>query len=116
MKNLAVITFALTVLMSLIATAQETPRPNPAPAAARASSKAITLSGTVSDEGQTLIDGKDTRWAVANPEALNGRDGGQVTIKCLAYSDRHEIRVLSIKTGQPEVRYTANQSDSAFRR
>ena len=116
MKKLSLFAFTVTVLMSLIAIAQEAAKPDTNSASPRSYAKAITLSGTVSDEGQTFISDKDIRWGVANPEALDGRDGSQVTIKCFAYPDKHQIHVLAIRTAQPEVRYTANKSDSAFRR
>lgn len=116
MKKLTLVAFAVTVLMSLTAIAQEAANPDTSSAAPRAHVKAITLSGTVSDEGQTFISDKDVKWGVANPEALDGHDGGQVTIKCFAYPDKRQIHVLAVRTGQPEVRYTNNRSDSAFRR
>jgi hypothetical protein len=115
MKKLTSITLVFTVLMPLIAATQEAAPPNTG-ATPKLSAKAITLSGTVADDGQTVIGDKDARWTVANPEALDGRDGSQVTIKCLAYPDKHEVRVLSVRAGRAEIRYSANRSDSAFRR
>jgi hypothetical protein len=81
-----------------------------------ASTKAVTLSGLVSDDGKALVSDKDDVWEVSNPNALAGHEGRQVTVKCQMYPDKNEIRVLSLRVSQSEVKYAAKLGDSAFRR
>jgi hypothetical protein len=78
-----------------------------------ASTKALTVSGKVSDDGKRFVTDIDTEWTVNNPDAVKGREGRVVTIKCYVDSDKDRIQVLSIKTNP---QYTAMHSDSAFRR
>jgi hypothetical protein len=78
-----------------------------------ASTKALTVSGKVSDDGKRFISDIDTEWAIHNPDALKGRAGSLVTIKCYVDSDQNLIHVLSIRTS---AQYTATYADSAFRR
>jgi hypothetical protein len=81
-----------------------------------ASMKAVTLTGLVSDDGKALVSEKDDVWEVSNPNALVGHEGRQVTVKCQMYSEKNEIRVLSLRVSQGEVKYAARLGDSAFRR
>jgi hypothetical protein len=80
------------------------------------STKAVTLSGQVSDDGKALVSDKDDVWEVSNPNVLAGHEGRQVTVKCQVYPDKNEIRVLSLRVAQGEVKYAAKLGDSAFRR
>ena len=77
-----------------------------------ASTKALTVSGNVSDDGKRFITDIDTDWAINNPDSLKGHEGRLVTIKCYVDSDKNRIQVLSVKTPQ----YTSMHNDSAFRR
>lgn len=78
-----------------------------------ASTKALSVSGKVSDDGTRFITDIDTEWAINNSAALKGSEGRLVTIKCYVDPDKNTIQVLSVKR---DARYTANYSDSAFRR
>jgi hypothetical protein len=115
MKRFTSICLTVMLLMSVITVAQDmTNRENPS--APGTSAKAITISGKVSDDRSSLVSEKDTTWAVSNPDALKGREGRQVTVRCLTNPDLHTIHVLSVKKGPSEMKYTANKGDSAFRR
>ncbi len=95
----------------------------PMPAAGQSSrsdksntAKSITISARVSEDGKSLIAKNGESWSVANPGALTGHESQQVKIKCQKVSADHLIQVLSIKTLATQIKYTANPSDSAFRR
>jgi hypothetical protein len=110
------ISLAVVVLMSSFALAQEHGKPDTTnsdhPQAWIASTKALTVSGKVSDDGKRFISDIDTEWALNNPNSLKGHEGRLVTIKCYVDPDKNRIQVLSIKTPQ----YAAMHNDSAFRR
>jgi hypothetical protein len=116
MKNRRAVCLAVMVVMSVITVAQDMKSQEQNPSAPGTSAKAVTISGKVSDDRSALVSGNDTGWAVSNPDALKGREGRQVTVKCLTNPDLHTIRVLSVKKGPSEMKYTANKGDSAFRR
>jgi hypothetical protein len=78
--------------------------------------KASTISGTVSQDGKSLIGKNGDPWFVANPATLAGHEGQQVKVKCLLSSVGHDIRVLSVKTVATQTKYAVNLGDAAFRR
>ena len=78
--------------------------------------KEVTMSGRVSDDGKAIVNHDDDVWDVSNPKVLTGHEGQEVTVKCQIDLDKNEIRVLSVKTAQGEVKYVAYRGDSAFRR
>ncbi|HET8921652.1 MAG TPA: hypothetical protein VFN26_01505 [Candidatus Acidoferrum sp.] len=78
--------------------------------------KPFSVSGRVSEDGQSLIPINGDPWSVANPGVLAGHEGHQVKVKCQLSSASHDIRVLSVKVLAPQVKYTANPGVSAFRR
>jgi hypothetical protein len=82
----------------------------------RSSSKPVTLSGKVSDDCKTLVAQNNENWSITNPDAVAGREGRQVKIKCRVSAGRHEIQVLSVKPAVAQTAYFANKGDSAFRR
>ena len=85
MKNLMLISFALTLVMSLLALAQEATKPGEmkqeTTKAEKASAKAVSLSGKVSANGKRFVDKDNKSWTVTNPEALKGHEGHEVTLK-----------------------------------
>jgi len=107
----------IVALMVGVALAQEQGKPNSPSQDHRqswaASTKALTVSGKVSDDGKRFITDIDTEWAINNADALKGREGRLVTIKCYVDPDKNRIQVLSVKT---DAQYTAMHGDSAFRR
>jgi len=111
------ISLAVVVLTSSLALAQEHGKPDRTnqdhPQTWVASTKELTVSGQVSDDGKRFITDIDTEWLINNPDALKGREGRLVAIKCYVDSDKNKIQVLSVKTN---AQYTAMHNDSAFRR
>lgn len=75
--------------------------------------KAIRISGKVSDDGARFVDTNQRVWLVTNPEVLKGYAGEQAAVRARRGADTNTIQVLSIKR---PISYTANWSDSAFRR
>jgi hypothetical protein len=78
--------------------------------------KTLMVSGKASVDGRTLLTDIDTEWSISNAEALKGREGTLVTVKCYVDTERSQIRVLSVKSAQPDSKYAARAGDSAFRR
>ncbi len=107
---------AAVVLTSNLALSQETGKPNSTkqdhPQTWTASTKALTVSGKVSDDGKLFATDIDSEWGINNPDAVKGHEGRMVTIKCYVDPEKNKIHVLSVKTPQ----YAAMHSDSAFRR
>ena len=101
MKKLALILLALVLLASLSAFAQDPGTQGgmgQQASAEKASTKAVTLSGKVSDDGKSFVSGKDNKsWTVSNPEALKGHEGHEVTIKAHEDAAKNEIHVVSVK-------------------
>jgi hypothetical protein len=85
-------------------------------AARTASTKPLTVSGKVSDDGKSLITDIDSEWAVSNAEMLKGKQGRRVTVKCYVDTDHNRIQILTIKKEESESKYATRYNDSAFRR
>jgi len=73
----------------------------------------VTLSGTVSNDGKTLVADDDNNWTVINSDVLKGLEKRYITVKCRMEPDKRAIRVLSVlePKGHPP-----NLGDSAFRK
>jgi len=117
MTRLMAISVAAVVLTSSLALAQELAKSGGSgrdhPLTWTASTKALSVSGKVSDDGTRFITDIDTEWAINNAAAVKGYEGRLVTIKCYVDSDKNRIQVLSLKR---DAQYAAKYSDSAFRR
>jgi hypothetical protein len=111
-----IVPLAVMLLISIFALAQEQSKPGSSDQGRQiwaASSKALTVSGKVSNDGKRFVTDIDTEWAINNTEAVKGREGRLITIKCYVDPDNDRIQVLSVKT---DSQYTAVHGDSAFRR
>ena len=110
MKRLILISFALALVTSLLALAQETAKPGEMKQdtmkAEKASTKAVSLSGTISTDGKTFVDKENKSWTVTNPEALKGHEGHEVTLKGHVDSAKNEIHVVSVKMGKEQMKET----------
>ena len=110
MKRLILISFALALVTSLLALAQETAKPGEmkqdTTKAEKASTKATSLSGKISADGKTFVDKENKSWTVTNPEALKGHEGHEVTLKAHVDSAKNEIHVVSVKMGKEEMKET----------
>jgi len=76
--------------------------------------KAVTISGTVSQDGKTLISKQDETWTISNAEVMKGQEGRAVTVKCRPDTAKGSIHVFFFSPA--ETRYLATNGDSAFRR
>ncbi len=109
MKSSILTAVSLALITSGISLAQERLQPastrEDATIARPAATKPLTVFGRVSRDGQTLITDIDSEWTVSNAAILRGREGRLVTVKCYVDSDRNQIRVLSVRTFQSEVKF-----------
>jgi len=80
------------------------------------SGKAVILSGKVSDDGKMIISDTNEKWAVSNTDALMGREGQPITVKCRLDLEKNKVQIISVKRADNESKYAANKGDSAFRR
>ncbi|HUJ93895.1 MAG TPA: hypothetical protein VLW84_01415 [Terriglobales bacterium] len=85
-------------------------------AAQSLSGKTITIAGKVSDNEKTVVSDNNEKWVISNPDALMGRAGQQVVVKCRLDVERNQVQILSLKQETSETKYAASKGDSAFRR
>ena len=108
MKKLLMLAFACALVTSLTALAQGTyPSEQTKPdttKAEKASSKAVSLSGKLSDDGKTFVDKDGKSWTVSNPDALKGHEGHEVTLKAHTDPFKNEIHVVSAKMGKDDMK------------
>jgi hypothetical protein len=116
MKTLMVATLATVLLMAGSIVAQDKASSSSPANGVAASSKALTVSGKVSNDGKTLLTDIDSEWTVGNPEVLKGHEGRLVTVKCYVDTEKNRIHVLSVKRADTGSSYAAKTADSAFRR
>jgi hypothetical protein len=106
MKKLLLVSFALPLVLSLLALAQETPKSGAmkqeTPKAEKMSAKAVTVSGTVSADGKTFVDKDNKSWTVTNPAALKGHEGHEVTLTG---------HVESVKMGKAQMKDTTKKDE-----
>jgi hypothetical protein len=101
--------------MSLLALAQDTAKPEAQPSTAtteKMTTKAVALSGKVSDDGKTFVSDKDNKsWTVDNPDALKGHEGHEVTLKAHVDDAKNVIHVASVKMGKGEKKETMKKDE-----
>ncbi len=107
MKKLMLVMFAVALMMSMMAVAQDTTKQDSAKqdnmTSAKTSNTAVSISGKVSDDGKTFVSDKDNKsWTVSNPDALKGHEGHQVTVSANVYADKNEINVVSVEMGKKD--------------
>jgi hypothetical protein len=97
MKKLMAICFALALLTSVVASAQDTMN-NDTMKKDDATKKAIDVKGKISDDGKTFVSDKDSKsWTIVNPEAVKGHEGHHVILNAHVYADKGEVHVMSLK-------------------
>jgi len=91
-KKVMILGFALALLMSAAAVAQDTMKQD-------SSMKATTsVSGKISDDGKSFVSDKDGKtWTISNPDAVKGHEGHHVTLKAQADADKGTVKVQSLK-------------------
>ena len=66
-------------------------------ATTKAATKAVTLSGKISDDGKTLVSGKDNKnWTSSNPDAVKGHEVHELKVKVHEDADKNEIQIVSL--------------------
>ena len=92
MRKLSNILFALSLLMSVIAVAQDNMKQN------TMSTKVVSVTGKIGDDGKTFVNDKDSKsWTITNPEAVKGHEGHHVVLKAHVNRDSNEVEVVSLK-------------------
>jgi hypothetical protein len=117
MKNLMFLPTAIALLLCANAAAQQNSRSGAVrpqnTQTATTGTRAVTLSGRMSNDGKTFVSEDQDKWVVSNPDALADQRGHAVTVKCQLSSDQTSIHVISVNSG--ETNYKAKQ-DAAFRK
>ncbi len=96
MKKLLALCFALALLLTVgVASAQDTMKNDNMKTD---SSKAIQVTGRISDDGKMFVSDKDSKsWTIKNPDAIKGHEGHHVTLTAHVYPDKNEVHVMSLK-------------------
>ncbi len=75
MKKLMIVSFLLALLMSAVAVAQYGAQ-QPDNSKSSMSTKAVSITGTISDDGKMFVNDKDGKsWAISNPDAVKDMKG-----------------------------------------
>ena len=97
MKNLMIISFVLALLMSAVAVAQYGAQ-QPDNSKSSMSMKAVSVTGTISDDGKMFVSDKDGKsWTISNPAAVKGHEGHHVILQAQVDADKNEVHVVSLK-------------------
>lgn len=78
--------------------------------------KKVTIMGTVSSDGKTILGERNTAWIVDNAEKLQNFLGHQVSVRGTLDPVTNRLLVLSVKMVQDMRPHTSWLGDSAFRR
>ena len=93
MQKLKSIFFGITLVVSLLAVAQDQMKPD----TTKAGKKAVSMSGKIAIDGQTFISDKDTKnWTISNSEAVKGHEGHHVIVMAHVDAAKNEIHVVSV--------------------
>ena len=97
MKKLMIISFVLALLMSTVAVGQYG-APQPDNSKSSMSMKAVSVTGTISDDGKMFVNDKDNKsWTISNPDAVKGHEGHQVMLLAQMDADKNAVHVVSLK-------------------
>jgi hypothetical protein len=97
MKKLMIISFVLALLMSAVAVAQYGGQ-QPDNSKSGMSMKAVSITGTISDDGKMFVNDKDGKsWAISNPDAVKGHEGHHVILQAHVDADKNAVHVVSLK-------------------
>jgi hypothetical protein len=97
MKKLMIISFVLVLLMSAVAVAQYGAQ-QPDNSKSSMSMKAVSITGTISDDGKMFVNDKDGKsWTISNPDAVKGHEGHHVILLAQVDADKNAVHVVSLK-------------------
>jgi hypothetical protein len=121
MRHRICLSFVLVLLTWTVASAQDTAKPaalrHDSASAHGFSKKAVSFSGTVSDDGKFFLADPDADvWTVTNPELVKSQQGQRVTLQAQTNAGTNEIRVLCVKPREGQLSSMAKPGDAAFRR
>jgi len=104
MKKLMIFGFALLLLMSAAAVAQDNMKQDSMKS--DSSMKATTsVTGKISDDGKSFVSDKDGKaWTISNPDAVKGHEGHHVTLKAQADASKGEVKVVSLKMAKDNMK------------
>jgi len=100
MKKLITICFALALLTSVVASAQDAMKKDDMKHdEMKPDAKApIDVMGKISADGKMFMSDKDSKnWSIVNPEAVKGHEGHHVVLNAHVYPDKNEVHVMSLK-------------------
>ncbi|HJT69441.1 MAG TPA: hypothetical protein VJ731_04540 [Terriglobales bacterium] len=100
MKKLWILFFAMCLVFSMTAVAQDMGKDCSMSKEKTAAAPLKTLKGTVKAEGDKLTfvnDADQKSWDVVNPETLKGHEGHHVQVSAHVYADKDQIHVMSVK-------------------
>ncbi len=96
MKRLIVLCFAMALLTTGIASAQDNMQ-NDTMKKDDASAKATQVTGKISDDGKTFVSDSDSKtWTIANPDAIKGHEGHHVILTAHVNADKNSVWVKSL--------------------
>lgn len=107
MRKLILLAFGCALVAFPLALAQETNKPDQMKedtTKPEKATKAVSVSGKLSADGKTFTDKDGKSWTVANPEALKGHEGHEVTLKAHVDNAKNEVQVVSVKMGHDEMK------------
>ena len=97
MKKLMTISFVLALLMYAVAVAQYGAQ-QPDNSKSSMSMKAVSITGTISDDGKMFVNDKDGKsWTISNPAAVKGHEGHHVILQAQVDADKSQVHVMSLK-------------------
>jgi hypothetical protein len=97
MKKLMTISFVLALLVYAVAVAQYGAQ-SPDNSKSSVSMKAVSITGTISDDGKMFVSDKDGKsWTISNPDAVKGHEGHHVILQAQVNADKGEVHVMSLK-------------------
>ena len=115
MKKLLFLSFALALVLPVLALAQYTSTPGQTKDETKKSEKlsasVVNLSGKISDDGKTFVDKDNKNWTVSNPEALKGHEGHEVTLKAHVDAAKSEVHVVSVKMAKAHMKEATKKDE-----
>lgn len=97
MKKILIMVFSVMVVASLGSWAQTNSQKDDKGSTA-ASSKAMTMTGTVSEDGKMFVSDKDNKsWKIDNPDTLKAHEGHHVSVNANEDSSTEMLHVNSVK-------------------
>ena len=97
MKKLMTISFVLALLIYAVAVAQYGAQ-SPDNSKSSVSMKAVSITGTISDDGKMFVNDKDGKsWTISNPAAVKGHEGHHVILLAQVHADKNAVHVVSLK-------------------